>query len=138
MVKRFKLRISRLITTTLQSCRSKDPSTLPKNHVPSFSRISPVNPKFTPTNFLVPKDQNHRSTFKTYVSSTLISAGCGRASKLGATITCNEDCTRSEFQEFKWQKEEKWHVVANIYEEKIQRWKIYNSSASNGSLNFNF
>ncbi|KAL2456289.1 Transcription repressor OFP7 [Forsythia ovata] len=133
MAKSFKLRITRVITTTLQSCRSKDPSTLPEDPVPSFSRHSPVNPKFTPANFPVPKDQNHRSSFKTHVSSTLISAGCGWASKPGATITSDEDCTRSESQEFKWQKEEKWHVVAKIYEEKTQRRKIYNSSASGGS-----
>ncbi|KAL2512170.1 Transcription repressor [Abeliophyllum distichum] len=73
MVKSFKLRITRVITTTLQSCRSKHHFTLPKDHVPSFSRISSVNPKFTPANFPVPKDQNQRPSFKTNVSSTLIS-----------------------------------------------------------------
>ncbi|KAL2541067.1 Transcription repressor [Abeliophyllum distichum] len=94
-------------TTTLQSCHSKDPSTLLEDHVPSFSRISSANPKFTPANFSVPKYQNHHSFFITYMSSTLISLCCGWAKKLGATITSDEDYTRSESQEFKWQKEEK-------------------------------
>ncbi|KAG6412424.1 hypothetical protein SASPL_125102 [Salvia splendens] len=64
MAKRFKLRICRAIATTLQSCRSKDPSNLPKDPVPSFSHPRPA----------------------------LIS-------------TANQ---------FKWQKEDKWHVVAKI------------------------
>ncbi|KAL2533161.1 Transcription repressor [Abeliophyllum distichum] len=73
MVKSFKLRITRVITTTLQSCHSKHHFTLPKDHVPSFSRISP------------------------------------------------------------WQKEEKWHVVAKIYEEKTPGRKIYNFYAFDSS-----
>ncbi|XP_042040657.1 transcription repressor OFP7-like [Salvia splendens] len=59
MAKRFKLRICRAIATTLQSCRSKDPSNLPKDPVPSFS-ANPQPPQF------------------------------------------------------KWQKEDKWHIVAKI------------------------
>ncbi|CAI9758559.1 unnamed protein product [Fraxinus pennsylvanica] len=130
MAKNFKLRITRVITTTLQSCSSKDPSTLPEDHVPSFSRLSPGNLKYTVVNFPVSKDQNHHPSFKGHVSSTFTSAGCGWASMPDAKITSDEDCTRSEPQEFKWKKDEKWHVVAKIYEEKTQRRKIYNSSAS--------
>ncbi|KAG6382377.1 hypothetical protein SASPL_157952 [Salvia splendens] len=37
MAKRFKLRICRAIATTLQSCRSKHPSDLPTDPVPSLS-----------------------------------------------------------------------------------------------------
>ncbi|XP_022851536.1 transcription repressor OFP7-like [Olea europaea var. sylvestris] len=133
MAKSFKLRITRVITTTLQSCRSKDSSTLPEDPVPSFSRLSPGNLKYTAVNFPVSKDQNHQSSFKGHVSSTFITAGCGWASKPAATITSEEDCTRSEPQEFKWNKDEKWHVVAKIYKEKTPRRKIYNSSASGGS-----
>ncbi|CAI9753013.1 unnamed protein product [Fraxinus pennsylvanica] len=133
MAKSFKLRITRVITTTLQSCRSKDPSTLPEDPVPSFSRLSPGNPNFTAVNLPLSKDQNHRPSFKSNVSSTFLAAGCGWASKPDATITSDEDCTRSEPQEFKWQKEEKWHVVAKIYEEKAPRQKVYNSSVSGGS-----
>ncbi|XP_022884389.1 transcription repressor OFP7-like [Olea europaea var. sylvestris] len=133
MAKSFKLRITRVITTTLQSCRSKDPSTLPEDPVPSLSRLSPGNPNFTVVNFPISKDQNHRPSFKSHVSSTFLSASCGWASKPGAKISSDEDCTRSEPQEFKWQEEEKWHVVAKIYEEKTPRQKIYNSAASGGS-----
>ncbi|KAL2504864.1 Transcription repressor [Abeliophyllum distichum] len=138
MAKILKLRTTRVITSTLQSCCSKDPSTLPEDPVPLFSRISLMNPTFTTANFPVPKDQNHRSSFKTHVLSTLISVGCDWASKSDATITSDEDYSISESQEFKWQNEEKWHVVAKIYEEKTQCSKIYNSSASGGSLNVNF
>ncbi|GER42569.1 ovate-like protein [Striga asiatica] len=38
MAKRFKLRISRAIAATLQSCRSKDPSNLPENPIPSLPK----------------------------------------------------------------------------------------------------
>ncbi|KAL0350338.1 UNVERIFIED_CONTAM: hypothetical protein Sradi_4183000 [Sesamum radiatum] len=45
MAKRFKLRICRVINTTLQSCRSKDPSILPEDPIPSFSRPNPPQPR---------------------------------------------------------------------------------------------
>ncbi|CAI9758375.1 unnamed protein product [Fraxinus pennsylvanica] len=130
MAKNFKLRITRVITTTLQSCSSKDTSALPEDPVPSFSRPSPGNLKYTAVNFPVSKDQNHHSSFKGHASSTFTSAGCGWASKPDAKITSDEDCTRSEPQQFKWKKDEKWHVVAKIYKEKTPLRKIYNSSAS--------
>lgn len=72
MAKRFKLRICRAIATTLQSCRSKHPSNLPKDPVPSFSHLS----KF--------------SQPKHHISSA------------------------AQPPQFKWQKEDKWHVVAKI------------------------
>ncbi|KAL1566559.1 transcription repressor OFP7-like [Salvia divinorum] len=72
MAKRFKLRICRAIATTLQSCRSKHPSNLPKDPVPSISHPRP-----------------HTSTVHTSIDN--------------------------HPPQFKWQKEEKWHVVAKIH-----------------------
>ncbi|KAL3637834.1 hypothetical protein CASFOL_018282 [Castilleja foliolosa] len=67
MAKRLKLRIYRAIATTLESCRSKDPSILPQdpsvNH--HFSSVGPSGPH--------------------------------------------------PLQYLKWQKDEKWHVIANIH-----------------------
>ncbi|KAH6820374.1 hypothetical protein C2S53_020600 [Perilla frutescens var. hirtella] len=76
MGKRLKLRICRAIATTLQSCRSKDPSNLPKDPaVSSFSARPPA------------------------VSSAFISI----------------DVNHPPQPQFKWQKEDKWHVVAKIH-----------------------
>ncbi|XP_047974461.1 transcription repressor OFP7-like [Salvia hispanica] len=72
MAKRFKLRIYRAIATTLQSCRSKDPSTLPKD--PS---TLPKDPSTLPKDPVPP-------------------------------------FSHSQPPQFKWQKEDKWHVVAKI------------------------
>ncbi|XP_051127079.1 transcription repressor OFP7-like [Andrographis paniculata] len=46
MAKRFRLRISRAISTTLQSCRSKHPSILPQDPAPSFTIAAPSSPEF--------------------------------------------------------------------------------------------
>ncbi|CBI17543.3 unnamed protein product, partial [Vitis vinifera] len=83
MARRFKLRISRVIPS-FQSCRSKDPSSLPENPVPVSSR------------------------------------------------QCFSDDDDSESPEFKWKKEDKWHVVAKVYDDN-PRQKIYNSSVSGES-----
>ncbi|KAL8531931.1 hypothetical protein ACS0TY_008512 [Phlomoides rotata] len=96
MAKRFKLRICRVIATTLQSCRSKDPSNLPQDPVPSFSNT----PAATAAAF------NH------HVSSAFISINCALPS--------------THPPQFKWQREDKWHVVAKIPH---PRHKIYNSDA---------
>ncbi|KAK4416548.1 Transcription repressor OFP7 [Sesamum alatum] len=102
MAKRFKLRICRVITTTLQSCRSKDPSILPEDPIPSFSRPSPnhQNPAA------------HRPSFNHRLSSAFISFGAA----CGLPQTPDDHLNGTESQEFKWQKEDKWHVVAKIYE----------------------
>ncbi|KAA8531860.1 hypothetical protein F0562_006423 [Nyssa sinensis] len=131
MAKSLKLRISRVIPT-FHSCRSKDPSTLPEDPVPSFFRLSPVNPKLVDVDFPAtpPPSKPHRSSFKRHVSSAFISVGCGFGTKSGTQ--CASDNDRSDSPEFKWQKEEKWHVVAKVYDETPRR-KIYNSSASGES-----
>lgn len=61
------------------------------------------------------------------MSSAFISVGCGFRSRR----TLSDD-DRTEPPEFQWEKEEKWHVVAKVYEETPRR-KIYNSSVSGGS-----
>ncbi|KAL0343309.1 UNVERIFIED_CONTAM: Transcription repressor OFP7 [Sesamum angustifolium] len=120
MAKRFKLRICRVINTTLQSCRSKDPSILPEDPIPSFSRPNP-NPASQRPSF------NHR------LSSAFISFGaaCGLPSD---KQTPDDHLNGTESQEFKWQKEDKWHVVAKIYEPTTPRRKIYSSSEDDLSL----
>ncbi|XP_073128428.1 transcription repressor OFP7-like [Henckelia pumila] len=110
MAKRFKLRICRAIATTLQSCRSKHPSDLPQDPVPSFSRLSQVNAKHP--------DRRH-------------SPSGGGSSENAKAL--DRDITVASFAErFKWEKEEKWHVVANVCQESTPRRKMYNSSASCG------
>ncbi|XP_019172971.1 PREDICTED: transcription repressor OFP7-like isoform X1 [Ipomoea nil] len=129
MAKPFKLRISRVITS-LQSCNSKDTSTLPEDPVPSFLRqsSSPNNSTklITAVDFPVTAPSNtHRSSsaLRRHVSSALISVGCGLTSR-------NSGGRSRPQQEFKWRKEENWHVVANIYDETKPRQKIYSSSVS--------
>ncbi|KAL0378110.1 UNVERIFIED_CONTAM: Transcription repressor OFP7 [Sesamum radiatum] len=122
MAKRFKLRICRVITTTLQSCRSKDPSILPEDPIPSLPRPSPI-----------PNPAAHRPSFNHRLSSAFISFGaaCGLPSD---KQTPDDHLNGTESQEFKWQKEDKWHVVAKIYEPPTPRRKIYSSSEDDPSL----
>lgn len=116
MAKQFKLRIYKVITTTFQSCRSKDPSTLPQNPVPSFFRFTPLLPHF-PT--------DHRRN----VSTRTTSFACGFSSTSSSSTkkqhrspdhhlnTTNTARSSSSPQRFKWRKEEKWHVIAKIHEQ---------------------
>ncbi|KAG6666513.1 hypothetical protein CIPAW_01G035600 [Carya illinoinensis] len=131
MAKRFKLRISRVIPS-FQSCRSKDPANLPADPVRPFFRPSPVNAKLVNLRFpatapvLQPSKTSH-SSLKRHVSSAFISVGCGFRSR----PTLSDD-DRTDSPEFQWEKEEKWHVVAKVYDESPRR-KIYNSSVSGDS-----
>ncbi|XP_059624681.1 transcription repressor OFP7-like [Cornus florida] len=122
MSKPFKLRISRVITS-FHSCRSKDPSTLPQEPVPSFLRLSPANQNFPAVDPpATPKPaHHHRSSFKRHVSSAFNSVGCGFGFKSDSD------------PEVQWQKEEKWHVVAMVHDDHTPRRKIYNSSVSGES-----
>ncbi|KVD98143.1 transcription repressor OFP7-like [Cynara cardunculus var. scolymus] len=108
---KFKLRI-------FQSCRSKDPSTLPEHPVPAFQRHNIFTVDFPPPPTSKQQQQPHRSSFKSQVSSAF---GCG--SKSG-------DQSDSEY--FQWQEDDQWHVVAKIYDVESPRRKIYNSSVSGG------
>ncbi|KAI4327576.1 hypothetical protein L6164_020018 [Bauhinia variegata] len=116
MAKRFKFRISRVLSS-FRTCRSKDPSTLPSNPAPSFPKL--INFHFPPAGSLSSKHQH--SSLGRHVSSALISVGCGFRS----TATLSDD-------DFRWEQEDKWHVVAKVYDETPRR-KIYNSSVSGGS-----
>ncbi|GFY94019.1 ovate family protein 8 [Actinidia rufa] len=118
MAKRLKLRIFRVI----QSCRSKDPSNLPEDPVPSFLRLSHVD--FPPAT--TPPSKPHRSSFKRHVF------GCGLTSKSSARSPSSDDRTES-LPAFQWQKEEQWHVIA-VTQHETPRRKIYNSSASDDDL----
>ncbi|KAL9158526.1 hypothetical protein ABFS82_08G074800 [Erythranthe guttata] len=118
MAKRFKLRICRAITATWQSCRSKDPSILPEDPALSFSRLNADDQDRR-------RGGHRRQSFKHHASSAFISIGAA----------CGLQQTSDE--EFKWQKEEKWHVVAKMYEQPpTHRRKICNSSASEDDLPF--
>ncbi|KAH7520056.1 hypothetical protein FEM48_Zijuj08G0103400 [Ziziphus jujuba var. spinosa] len=133
MAKRFRLRISRVIPS-FQSCRSKETTALPTDPVPSFNRLSPVNatavnlrfpttttpPRHSPP---PPSSNKHYSSLKRHVSA-FVSVGCGTRSK-----PTHSDDDSNEGPEFHWEKEEKWHVVAKVYNETPRR-KIYNSSVS--------
>nr|XP_027074214.1 transcription repressor OFP7 [Coffea arabica] len=136
--KSFKLRVSKLVTTTFHSCRSKDASTLPHDPVPTFFRLSPVNPNFlTIDHYTNPPKSSGSSSVTRHVSSAFSSIGCGFASMKPAAIKHSDDgrARSSSQQEFSWEQEEKWHVVAKIYDDKHQtpRRKIYNSCASGDS-----
>ncbi|KAJ8770692.1 hypothetical protein K2173_021339 [Erythroxylum novogranatense] len=121
MAKRFKLRLSRVF----QSCRSKDPSSLPSNPVPSFLRLAPVVD-------LHPLSRTpHHSIIKRQVSSAFTSIGCGLRSK--STYSGNvSDADHSKSPpppptpEFHWEREDKWHVIAKVNKESsTTRQKIY-------------
>ncbi|EYU22326.1 hypothetical protein MIMGU_mgv1a025822mg [Erythranthe guttata] len=111
MAKRLKLRICRAIATTLQSCRSTDPSILPQNPVPSFSTLR----------FSLPPDHKPLRS-----AAAFISAGPATGSLPPL--------------KFKWQKEEKWHVVDaetahhHHHQPNKPRLKIYNSAADDLAL----
>nr|GMC59922.1 transcription repressor OFP7-like [Ipomoea batatas] len=129
MAKPFKLRMSKVITS-LQSCNSKDTSTLPEDPVPSFLRQSSSSPTKLITAVDFPVTNTHRSSsaLRRHVSSALISVGCGLTSR-------NSGSRSRPPPEFKWREEENWHVVANIYDEAKPRQKIYSSSVSGDDKN---
>ncbi|KAG8384032.1 hypothetical protein BUALT_Bualt04G0075900 [Buddleja alternifolia] len=117
MAKRFKLRICKVITTTLQSCRSKDPSNLPQDPVPSFTNLNKP---------AAVKDRS--SSLKHHLSSAFISIGRTELPPSTKQTSEHKLNPAAHTQEFKWQKEEKWHVVANIYHHPSPRRKMHNSS----------
>nr|GLL19232.1 transcription repressor OFP7-like isoform X1 [Ipomoea trifida] len=128
MAKPFKLRMSKVITS-LQSCNSKDTSTLPEDPVPSFLRQSSSPTKLiTAVDFPVTNTHRSSSALRRHVSSALISVGCGLTSR-------NSSARSRPPPEFKWREEENWHVVANICDETKPRRKIYSSSVSGDDKN---
>ncbi|XP_022741250.1 transcription repressor OFP7-like [Durio zibethinus] len=140
MAKRFKLKISGVFPS-FQSCRSKNPSDLPSNPVPSFFRISSVNPKpITP--HLPPCPQQpkstklpHYSSLKRHVFSAFSSIGCGLGSRPTARYFSETDRSESPpppTPEFHWEKEDGWHLIAKVDE--TPRRKIYNISENDDDL----
>ncbi|XWS29314.1 hypothetical protein CRYUN_Cryun24cG0018400 [Craigia yunnanensis] len=135
MAKHFKLKISRVFPS-FQSCRSKEPSDLPSNPVHSFFGLSSVNPNPIalhlhqspqPTSKLP-----HYSSLKRRVSSAFSSIGCGLGSRSSAKYFSETDCSESPpppTPEFHWEKEDRWHVIAKVYDDdETPRRKIYNTS----------
>ncbi|XP_068657445.1 transcription repressor OFP7-like [Aristolochia californica] len=113
MAKRLKQKISRVFPS-FQSCRSKDPASLPENPVPvSVFCLSPVNPKAVDTVFPVAANPHPRRSFR-HLSTAVVSVGCGcrsaRPSRRGALA--DDERSANEGSEYRWQREEKWHVVA--------------------------
>ncbi|KAK0605519.1 hypothetical protein LWI29_027786 [Acer saccharum] len=152
MGKRFKVRISRIIPSSLQCCRSKDPKMLPLNPVPSFLRLTPVNPNpnpitlhFSPTtSSSKTKTDHHHLSLKRHVTSAIISFACGLRSRSSPRpqqyVFSVTDHTGSPppTPGFHWEEDERFHVIAKVFEEETTtnttattpRQKIYNSSAS--------
>ncbi|KAL2905566.1 Transcription repressor OFP7 [Bienertia sinuspersici] len=125
----IKFRLSRVIPT-FNSCRSKDPSTLPTNPVPSFlphsSTTTTTNTTTTATStHHHPKP--HRSSIKRHVSAAFLSArhGClrPRPSPEGSD-TQSSSSKQPPHHHFKWGK------ISHNYESTPPRRKIYNSAAS--------
>ncbi|XVF15734.1 hypothetical protein REPUB_Repub09cG0181200 [Reevesia pubescens] len=143
MAKRFKLKISRVFPS-FQSCCSKDPSYLPSNPVPSLFNLSSVNPNPItvhlppppppPTSSKLP----HYSSFKRHVSSAFSSIGCGLGSRSSAQYFSETERSGSPpppTPEFHWEKEDRWHVIAKVYDGKeTPRRKIYNSSENDADF----
>ncbi|XP_012847470.1 PREDICTED: uncharacterized protein LOC105967423 [Erythranthe guttata] len=93
------------------------PSILPEDPALSFSRLN--------ADELDRRRGSHRGqSFKHHASSAFVSIGAA----------CGLQQTSDE--ELKWQKEDKWHVVAKMCEQPIHRRKICNSSASEDDLPF--
>ncbi|KDP36490.1 hypothetical protein JCGZ_09498 [Jatropha curcas] len=128
MAEHFKVKFCRVITS-FNSCRSKDPSTLPSNPVPSFLRLSPVKLR------LPPPPKPHNSSIKRHMSSALASIKSGFRSRSTANHFSETAYSKSA-TEFQWEKEEKWHVVAKMYDETPRR-KIYNSLVKSDFDNHN-
>ncbi|GMH14719.1 hypothetical protein Nepgr_016560 [Nepenthes gracilis] len=126
--KRFKFRISRVIPS-FQSCLSREPSTVPSSHRLSFLKQKcPDLAVALPSQPPLPRCS--QSSDGRCVSSAAVSVGCGLRSRCSFDSVAAADCAESS--DFRWRKDEKWHVVAKIYDEAPRR-KIYNSAASAGS-----
>ncbi|PPD95433.1 hypothetical protein GOBAR_DD07513 [Gossypium barbadense] len=124
MAKRFKFKIPRVFAS-FKSCRSKDPSNLPSNPVPSFCRLSSLP---------------HHSSFKRHVTSAFSSIGCGLRSRSSVKYLSETDRSESPppqpTLEFHWEKEDGWHVIAKAYNnnETPRRNKVYDAEIDDDSF----
>ncbi|KAG9440950.1 hypothetical protein H6P81_021115 [Aristolochia fimbriata] len=122
MAKGLKQKLYRVFPS-FQSCRSKDPASLPANPVPaSVFCLSPVNPRAMDTVFPV-VGANPRRSFRK-LSTTVVSVGCGCRS--GTTrpysrrgALADDERSGNEGSGYRWKRDEKWHVVAPRAREKI-------------------
>ncbi|KAF8100161.1 hypothetical protein N665_0230s0045 [Sinapis alba] len=122
MKKRFKLKIPRILS--FKSCRSKDPSDLPFNPVPSFPLPPPP-----PANPTATVPHRRPSSLRRHVLTTF---GCGstrrRASTpLDVSRRYSPSLSPPQTPTFQWESEGKWHVIAHVDEGEYQtpRRKIY-------------
>ncbi|KAL4180510.1 hypothetical protein AMTRI_Chr13g125620 [Amborella trichopoda] len=148
MARRLKLRISRVFPS-FQSCRSTKPSSLPESPVPAseFRRVclSPVNPKVIDIDFPVicsdipavsqdfpaVYERPRPRSLRQQISRAAVSVSCGCRSSRSDRPFSPENCyPGSSRSEYRWKKEEKWHVVAKVQEEKA-RIKISGHFSSN-------
>ncbi|EOA31035.1 hypothetical protein CARUB_v10014184mg [Capsella rubella] len=128
MTKRFKLKISRILS--FKSCRSKDPSSLPINPVPSSLRRTPPPSNSSSVVVTTTVPQRRRSSFKLHVLTVF---GCGRSSTTLDVVDRKTSPSLSPPQTptFQWESEGKWHVIAHVTEEENEtpRRKIYDGGS---------
>ncbi|KNA03999.1 hypothetical protein SOVF_203780 [Spinacia oleracea] len=130
MGKRFtNFRISRVIPT-FHSCRSKHPSTLPTNPVPSFLHYHHHPPPSTTTTttfqqLTLSTPSSSRSSITRHVSSAIRRHGCLRSHS-----SPEPSHTESSSTTHKLKLPSNWHVICNNYDSTPPRRKIYNSAAS--------
>ncbi|CAL9223480.1 unnamed protein product, partial [Arabidopsis halleri] len=125
MTKRFKLKISRILS--FKSCRSKDPSSLPFNPVPSSLRRTP--PPVSSSAVVTTVPQRRRSSFRLHVLTVF---GCGRSSTaLDVDLRNSPALSPPQTPTFQWESEGKWHVIAQVTDEEYEtpRRKIYDGGS---------
>ncbi|XP_010489554.1 PREDICTED: transcription repressor OFP7-like [Camelina sativa] len=126
MTKCFKLKISRILS--FKCCRSKDPSSLPFNPVPSSLRRTP--PSVNSTSVVTTVPQRRRSSFRLHVLTVF---GRGRSSTTLDIVDRKTSPSLSPPQTptFQWESEGKWHVIAHVTEEENEtpRRKIYDGGS---------
>ncbi|XP_008795663.1 transcription repressor OFP7-like [Phoenix dactylifera] len=114
MAKRFRLRLSRVITS-FQSCRTKDDAGVTDTTTPSF-RLSPVNHKALDIDFPPPPSPAAPAFLRRH--PPVVSAACGcRPSRRGGHLSAAGDeaddlALARGTPAYLWRKDEKWHVVA--------------------------
>ncbi|KAE8707727.1 Transcription repressor OFP8 [Hibiscus syriacus] len=144
MANRFKLKISPVFTS-FQSCRSKDPSNLPLNPVPSSCRLSsvrrnPITRYLPPPPPPQPKSSklSHYCSLKRHVSSVFWLISCGLGSRSSAKYLSEIDHIQSSppsTLEFYREKEDICHVIANVFENNITpRRRFYNTPENDDDL----
>ncbi|KAK9113152.1 hypothetical protein Scep_020671 [Stephania cephalantha] len=141
MRKRLKLRLSRVFSSLNSSCRSKDPSSLPRSPLPvpvpvpttttntAFFMLSPKNPKALDIDF-----PNSRHVSSSSTLNRWIERGHPDPDPHPPPTSPPPCTTGSQNQQFRWRREEKWHVVAKVNQPSdtpsSPRRKLCNSSAS--------